>query len=185
MRRRVELAKALLHQPRLLLMDEPATGLDPGARRDVWEHLRRLRDEQGMTVALTTHLMEEAEHCDRLAILAQGQLVALDTPANLKAAVGGDVVTVEPNPSSNPTNAPDDIQQLAAQITECFGPWPERSQPQVVDGTVRFEKPDGTALVTAITKAWPDQIRRISVGQPTLEDVFLDLTGSAFHDQPQ
>ena len=182
MRRRVELAKALLHEPRLLLMDEPATGLDPGARREMWQHLQRLRDEQGVTVALTTHLMEEAERCDRLAILARGRCIALDSPANLKAAVGADVVTVEPAPHTDP-DAP---QHLAQQITERFGPWADeaRGRPRVVDGCVRFEKPDGTALVTDITRAWPDQVRRISVGQPTLEDVFLDRTGAAFHDEP-
>ncbi|MFW6061017.1 MAG: ATP-binding cassette domain-containing protein, partial [Phycisphaeraceae bacterium] len=179
MRRRVELAKAMLHEPRLLLMDEPATGLDPGARHELWQQLQRLREQQHITVALTTHLMDEADRCDRLAIISRGRLVALDTPTQLKAAVGGDVVTVELAPSA----APDAPQRLAERITERLGPWDERSRPQVIDGKVRFEKPDGTALVTQLTHLWPDNLHRISVGQPTLEDVFLDLTGAAFRDQ--
>ena len=178
MRRRVELAKALLHQPRLLLMDEPATGLDPGARRDVWQHLHQLRDELGTTVVLTTHLMDEAERCDRLAILAQGKLVAVDTPANLKALIGGDVITVE-----LPTGATaDELQTLAGDIEERFGPWLNESAPKVVDQAVRFEKEDGAGLVAQLATAWPGRFKRLTVGQPTLEDVFLHLTGAAFTD---
>lgn len=179
MRRRVELAKAMLHEPRLLLMDEPATGLDPGARHELWQQLARLRSEQGITVALTTHLMEEADRCDRLAILSRGRLVAMDTPARLKAQVGGDVVTIELAPSSTS----DAADELAQRIAEQFGPWDERTRPQVVDGHVRFEKPDATAMVTPLANLAPEAIRRITVGQPTLEDVFLDLTGAAFHEQ--
>lgn len=173
MRRRVELAKAMLHEPQLLLMDEPATGLDPGARRDLAEQLETLRRDRGVTVALTTHLMDEAERCDRLAILAGGRIVALDAPDRLKQRVGGDVITVEPADASP--------KALLGTITERFGPWQPHAQPQVVDGCVRFEKPDGAALVSAIANALPGRTRRITVGQPTLEDVFLDLTGSAFH----
>jgi ABC-2 type transport system ATP-binding protein len=95
MQRRLELAKGLLHSPRVLLLDEPTTGLDPGARRDVWQYLRILRDEEHVTVLVTTHLMEEAERCDRLAILNEGKLVALGTPAELKREIGGDVIVLE------------------------------------------------------------------------------------------
>lgn len=176
MRRRVELAKALLHQPRLLLMDEPATGLDPGARRDVWQHLHKLRDEMGTTVVLTTHLMDEAERCDKLAILAEGKLVAVDTPASLKAIIGGDVITAE-----LPTGATaDELQTLARDIEQRFGPWQNDATPKVVEQTVRFEKEDGAGLVAQLATAWPGRFKRLTVGQPTLEDVFLHLTGAAF-----
>ena len=95
MQRRVELAKGLIHSPAVLLLDEPSTGLDPGARRDMWQYLETLRNEEGVSILVTTHLMEEAEDCDRLAILNQGTLVALGSPAQLKAAIGGDVVLFE------------------------------------------------------------------------------------------
>ena len=95
MQRRLELAKGLLHHPSVLLLDEPTTGLDPGARRDLWQYLQILRDEERVTVIVTTHLMEEAEHCDRLAILMHGKLVALGTPAELKSEIGGDVIVLE------------------------------------------------------------------------------------------
>src|SRR5438067_1970087 len=95
MQRRLELAKGLLHGPRVLLLDEPTTGLDPGARRDLWQYLSILRDEEQVTVLVTTHLMEEAERCDRLAILNEGSLVALGTPAELKQEIGGDVIVLE------------------------------------------------------------------------------------------
>ena len=95
MQRRVELAKGLIHSPSVLLLDEPSTGLDPGARRDLWQYLRTLRDQDGVTVLVTTHLMEEAEHCDRLAILSEGKLVALGSPLELKSEIGGDIVNFE------------------------------------------------------------------------------------------
>ena len=95
MQRRLELAKGLLHHPSVLLLDEPTTGLDPGARRDLWQYLQILRDEEKVTVIVTTHLMEEAERCDRLAILNEGKLVALGTPAELKHEIGGDVILLD------------------------------------------------------------------------------------------
>src|SRR5947207_969151 len=95
MQRRLELAKGLLHHPQVLLLDEPTTGLDPGARRDLWQYLRILRDEEHVSVLVTTHLMEEAERCDRLAIMNEGNLVALGTPAELKSEIGGDVILLD------------------------------------------------------------------------------------------
>ena len=110
--RRVELAKGLLHHPSVLLLDEPSTGLDPGARRDLWLYLKMLRDEERVTVVVTTHLMEEAEHCDRLAILNEGKLVALGTPAELKREIGGEVIVMEAR----------DPESLARRITERLAP---------------------------------------------------------------
>jgi ABC-2 type transport system ATP-binding protein len=175
MRRRVELAKALLHHPRLLLLDEPATGLDPGARRDVWALLAGYR-ARGVTVALTTHLMDEADRCDRLAILARGKLVAIDTPANLKSRIGGEVVTIEPDPGQP---AP----VLAAAIDDRFGPWKPGAAPTVIDGRVRLERGDGAAFVAAVASAFPDKIRAITVGRPTLEDAFMHLTGRPLNEE--
>jgi len=175
MRRKLEVAKALLHEPKLLLMDEPATGLDPAARRDLWQKLGELREQQGMTIALTTHMMDEADRCDRLAIISEGKLVAVDTPTNLKARIGGDVVTVEPEP----TQDGDDADQLASEIAEKFGPWEEGASPTAVDGRVRFEKPDGARIVAEVAAAYPGRIRSLTVGRPTIEDVFLHLTGAS------
>ncbi len=171
MRRKLEVAKALLHEPGLLMMDEPATGLDPAARLSLWQQLRCLSDETGMTLVFTTHLMDEAEACDRLAIMAEGKLVAVDTPGNLKARIGGDVITLEPE-------NPGELDQLAARITDRFAPWEDGSAPTVIDGKLHFEKPDGPRLLAEVASAFPHQIRTLTVGRPTLEDVFMHLTGA-------
>lgn len=168
LRRRVELAKALLHEPRHLLLDEPTVGLDPGGRRELWEHARRLRTESGVAILVTTHLLEEAEECDRVGILDRGTLVALDTPAALKAAIRGDVISLE-------SAAP---ESLAEAIRARFG-----AEGRVVDGTVRIERPDGAALVPRLAEAFPGAIRSITVGKPTLEDVFVQRTGHRFHEE--
>jgi ABC-2 type transport system ATP-binding protein len=181
LRRRVEIAKALLHRPRLLLLDEPSTGLDPGARADLWKQLETLRHEQGMAIALTTHYMDEADRCDRLALLGGGKLLALDTPQRLKAGIGGDVITVEPEAGGTPAppnNAGGDAaKQLCEDIVQRFGPWPEGKRPTVIDGRVHIEKPDGPAFVAQIAGALAGRIRSITVGRPTLDDVFMSLTG--------
>ena len=172
MRRKLEVAKALLHEPRVLLMDEPATGLDPAARRGLWQQLQSLRAETGMTIVFTTHLMDEAEGCDRLAIMAKGKRVAVDTPDALKAQIGGDVITLEPE-------QPDELDSLAAGITERFGPWQDGDAPVTLDGRIRFEKPNGPHIITEVASAFPNQIRTLTVGRPTLEDVFMHLTGAS------
>ncbi len=165
LRRRVELAKGLLHRPRLLLLDEPSTGLDPGARHDLWNYLRQVRADEGVTVVLTTHLLEEAGQADRLAILSAGQLVALDTPENLRATVGGDTITIQA----------DEPQQLASSIAQRFA-----CSPKLVDGSIRIEQPDGHQLVPRLVEAFPGRIQSITLGKPTLEDVFIARTGHRF-----
>ena len=165
MQRRVELAKGLLHRPSVLLLDEPTTGLDPGARRDLWQYLKSLRQQEQVTVLITTHLMEEAERCDRLAILNEGRLVALGTPAALKSEIGGDVVLLEAR----------DPESLARRITERFG-----GAPAVLDGKVRLEREHGHRFVTDVVEAFPGEIDAMSVSKPTLEDVFIDRTGHRF-----
>jgi len=165
MQRRVELAKGLLHRPSVLLLDEPTTGLDPGARRDLWQYLKSLRQQEQVTVLITTHLMEEAERCDRLAILNQGRLVALGTPAALKSEIGGDVILLEAR----------DPDSLARRIAERFG-----GSPSVLDGKVRLERQHGHRFVTDVVEAFPGEVEAMSVSKPTLEDVFIDRTGHRF-----
>jgi ABC-2 type transport system ATP-binding protein len=165
LRRRVELAKGMLHRPLVLLMDEPSTGLDPAARNDLWTYLRQLRETQGVTTALTTHLLEEAEKADRLAILDRGCLVALDTPSNLRASLGGDCITIQ-------TDQPD---MLATAIRERFG-----LTAQAIEGSLRVQQADGQRLIGPLVEAFPEQIRSITLGKPTLEDVFIARTGHRF-----
>ena len=168
MQRRLELAKGLLHGPRVLLLDEPTTGLDPGARRDVWQYLKILRDEERVTVLVTTHLMEEAERCDRLAILNEGKLVALGTPAELKQEIGGDVIVLD---SANP-------QSLAERIRSRFN-----ADARIVGEQVRIEKDNGHRFVTDLVEAFPGEIEAVSIAKPSLEDVFIRRTGHRFWSQ--
>jgi ABC-2 type transport system ATP-binding protein len=165
LRRRVELVKGMIHQPRLLLLDEPSTGLDPAARSDLWQYLRQLRNEHGTTIVLTTHYLDEADGADRLAILNEGRLVALGPPDELRSQVGGDSITIEtPEP-----------QGLAAAIHDRLG-----LSSRVVDGAVRLEVPDGHTWISRIALAVPDQVTAIRLGKPTLEDVFIARTGHRF-----
>jgi ABC-2 type transport system ATP-binding protein len=165
LRRRVELAKGMLHRPRLLLMDEPSTGLDPGARSDLWDYLQRIRTDHGVTVILTTHLLEEAQRADRTAILHQGDLVALDTPDALRASVGGDWITIR-------TTDPD---SLSAQIAAQF-----EATVRVIDDEVRIEASDAQSLVVPLMEAFREEIDALTLGKPSLEDVFIDRTGHRF-----
>jgi ABC-2 type transport system ATP-binding protein len=163
--RRVELAQAFLHQPELLILDEPSTGLDPSARREFLSYVARLRDEQKVTIILTTHYMEEAERCDRLGILHEGKLVALAPPSDLKSQVGGDVVVI------NTKNAETLRQQMQLRM---------RTQPVLVDGTLRIERPRGHEFVRDVVEAFGEQIESVTFGKPTLEDVFVHVTGRRF-----
>jgi len=165
MQRRVEIAKALLHTPQLLVMDEPTTGLDPGARRELWDRLRALRERVRTTIVLTTHLMDEAARCDRVGIIDEGRLVALGAPDALVSAIGGDVIMVT---TRNP-------EGLAAQIHRRF------SVPaDVIDGRVHIERPRAHEFIAGLVEAFPGEIEAISFGKPTLEDVFMHHTGHRF-----
>jgi ABC-2 type transport system ATP-binding protein len=166
MQRRIELAKGLLHHPGVLLLDEPTTGLDPGARRDLWQYLQILRDEEHVSVLVTTHLMEEAERCDRLAIMNEGNLVALGTPAELKAEIGGDVILLD---------AAHDAASLAEHIRERF-----QVATTVLGNQVRIEREAGHRFVPDVVEAFPGEIQAISVSKPALEDVFIHRTGHKF-----
>src|SRR5437588_345126 len=133
MQRRVELAKGLMHRPIVLLLDEPTTGLDPGARRDLWLYLQELRNQEHVSIIITTHLMEEAERCDRLAILSAGEIVGLGTPAELRSEIGGDVMLLE---AAQP-------ESLASRIEPRF-----QTKTQVLDNKIRMERRDGHKFVT-------------------------------------
>lgn len=173
MQRRLELAKGLLHGPRVLLLDEPTTGLDPGARRDVWEYLRMLRDQEQVTVLVTTHLMEEAERCDRLAILNEGKLVGLGTPAELKREIGGDVIVLDTNEDTN--EAAREPESLSMRIHSKFD-----VDVRVVGGQIRIEKDHAHRFVTDLVEAFPGEIDAVSISKPSLEDVFIRRTGHRF-----
>jgi ABC-2 type transport system ATP-binding protein len=165
MQRRLELAKGLLHHPAVLLLDEPTTGLDPGARRDLWQYLEILRDEEKVTVIVTTHLMGEAEHCDRLAILNEGKLVALGTPFELKREIGGDVILLDAR----------EPESLAERIRERFD-----VDSQLLAGQIRLERENGHRFVTDVVEAFPGAIQAVSISKPSLEDVFIHRTGHKF-----
>jgi ABC-2 type transport system ATP-binding protein len=167
LRQRVELAKSLLHQPQLLLLDEPSTGVDPGVRLDFWRYLEAMRSDQGSTVLLTTHLLEEADKCDRLAILDRGHLIALGTPAELKSRIGGDIVSL----------GSADLDGVAAAVEQQLG-----VKPQVLDGQVRFEHDQGPEIVAQLMRSLPASVESVSVSRPSLEDVFIRLTGHSFGD---
>jgi ABC-2 type transport system ATP-binding protein len=163
LRRRVEIAKALLHRPQVLLMDEASTGLDPAARRDLSRHVERLRDEEGVTILLTTHILEEAGRCDRLVLLHQGKIVVEGTPSALRSAIGGDVVVLESS----------DTAALADGIERRFG-----LRPAVMDGRVRVEIENGHRFIAEVVEAFPGAVESVGLHKPTLEDVFVRETGA-------
>ena len=165
LQRRVEIAKAILHSPRVLLLDEPTSGLDVTVRRQLNDYLRVLADTENILVLLTTHLLDDAEACNRVGILDKGSLVALGAPDELKAQVGGDVVLIEGK--SNET--------LSTAIVEKFG-----VSPVLTDGQLRVECERGHEFVRDVVAAFPNEIQAVRFGRPTLEDVFIKLTGNPF-----
>ncbi len=168
LKRRVELAKCLLHRPALLILDEPCTGLDPRARRELWHQLDTLRRERGMTLLLTTHDMEEADRCDRLALFDRGRIVALGAPADLKRRIGGDCVTIDAA----------DAESLATEIDAAYGEKPVR-----FDGLLRVETNDGANLMARLIERFGSRIRSVTLARPTLEDVFVHETGHRFEER--
>jgi ABC-2 type transport system ATP-binding protein len=163
MARRLEIARALLHTPEVLFLDEPTVGLDPQTRAQLWKDVRRLRDEEGVTVFMTTHYMDEAEVADRIAIIDHGKIVALDTPARLKQAVGLDTVRL---------STADDAKASAALSKKGF-----QVEPQAKGGGLVLKVADGESAVAAIVSAAGKGVRSVSVHKPSLDDVFLHFTG--------
>ena len=164
LRRRAEIAKALLHRPPVLLMDEASTGLDPAARRELSRNIETLREREGVTVLLTTHILEEADRCDRLILLHQGSVVTSGSPGELRARIGGDVVVLESA----------DASALAAGITQHFG-----ASAEAKDGQVRVEIVNGHRFIAEVVEAFPGTIDSVEFRKPTLEDVFVKETGAA------
>lgn len=162
MKRRVEICKALLHRPRLLLLDEPSTGLDPGARRDLWAILEELRSAHDVTVLLTTHFIEEGDRCDQLVLIDAGRIVAGGHPDELKSEIGGDVVTLRSA----------DAKPMAEQLENRFG-----LEVTVHEDVIRFEHPRAHEFVGQLAEFPANGIQALTISKPTLEDVFLRRTG--------
>jgi ABC-2 type transport system ATP-binding protein len=163
--RRVELAKGLLHRPKVLILDEPSVGLDPGARRDLWMYLQQLREKESVTILVTTHLIDEGDRSDHVLILNLGKIMAFGTPDSLKQEIGGDVIAITTK----------DTEKLSAAIREKFS-----VTPSVVNGTLRVEKQQGHTFIGNVVEAFPGMIDSVSLSKPTLEDVFIARTGHRF-----
>ena len=167
MRRRLEIARGLLHSPKVLFLDEPTIGLDPQTRASIWQYIRELHKREEITVFVTTHYMDEAEHCDRIAIIDQGQIVALDTPEALKAGVGKDRVQI---------STVDDPAAIAA-LKDKFG-----LDAKMVEGLVTIAVPEGAAFIPHLFEKLGIAIKSVTVQRPTLDDVFLNFTGTSLRD---
>jgi ABC-2 type transport system ATP-binding protein len=167
MRRRLEIARGLMHSPRVLFLDEPTIGLDPQTRRSIWDYIRELKEREEITIFMTTHYMDEAEWCDRIAIMDHGEIVALDTPEALKAGVGKDRVTIHTD---------DDAAAIAA-LQRQFG-----IDAQIREGAVVFAVTRGEEFVPRLFAELELPIRSVSVSRPTLDDVFMSYTGSTIRD---
>ena len=168
MKRRLEIARGVLHHPQILFLDEPTLGLDPQTRKHIWDYLNELRRREGVTLFMTTHYMDEAEFCDRIAIIDQGRIVALGTPTELKGKIGGDVITLEVS----------DVPAAAREVEQRFG-----IAPLSANGTLRIEVPDGASFLPRLVRELPMRIDSVSLSRPSLDDVFLKLTGHAIRTE--
>jgi ABC-2 type transport system ATP-binding protein len=167
MRRRLEIARGMMHSPRVLFLDEPTIGLDPQTRRSIWTYIRELKEREEITIFMTTHYMDEAELCDRIAIMDNGQIVALDAPDTLKAGVGTDRVMI---------HTEDDEAAIAA-LAERFG-----IEAGMAEGAVTFGVPGGEEFVPRLFAELDVPIRGVSVSRPSLDDVFMSYTGTTIRD---
>jgi ABC-2 type transport system ATP-binding protein len=167
MKRRLEIARGLLHSPRVLFLDEPTVGLDPQTRSSIWSYIRELKEREDITIFLTTHYMDEAEYCDRIAIMDQGRIIVLDTPEALKAKVGKDRVRIET----------DDDQATIAALRERFS-----VEATLAEGAVTFGVAEGEHFVPRLFAELGLPIRAVSVARPSLDDVFMSHTGTTIRD---
>jgi len=167
MKRRLEIARGLVHHPKVLFLDEPTIGLDPQTRRHIWDYLLRLREQEHLTIFLTTQYLDEAENCDRIAIIDRGEIVALDSPDGLKREVGGDLITF-----STPDSAAG-----AAEVKTRY-----HVEPMVQDGLVRFHVPAGDTFLPEFVRTFPQPLTSVSLKRPSLEDVFITMTGHEIRD---
>ena len=168
MKRRLEISRGLLHHPGLLFLDEPTLGLDPQTRRNIWDHIRTLRQQNNLTIFLTTHYMDEAENCDRISIIDHGHIIALDTPDKLKDALGGDVVTLKT----------EDNDVAVVELKEKYNLFPF-----IENGAIIFSVPQGEKFLPKLMRDLKSPLLSIGVRRPTLDDVFLKLTGRAIRDE--
>ena len=174
MKRRLEIARGLLHRPRVLFLDEPTLGLDPQTRRHIWQYLRRLREEREVTMFMTTHYMDEAENCNRIAIIDHGQIVAVDTPANLKERVGGDLITLRTSDNELASKRLNEAHGVETRI----GP-----EGQLIVETERGDQFIPKIMETFSNGSKPIEVQSVNLRQPTLEDVFIKLTGHTIREQ--
>lgn len=168
MKRRLEMARGLLHNPKVLFLDEPTLGLDPQNRRHIWDHINELRKKHNLTIFLTTHYMDEAENCNRITVIDHGRIVALDTPDNLKDMVGGDLVTLK-------------AEDNGAAIIELKEKY--KVEPIIEGDNIVFSVPQGEKFLVKLMKGFHNGLESISIRRPTLDDVFLKLTGRAIRDE--
>ncbi|MGO9487838.1 MAG: ATP-binding cassette domain-containing protein [Solirubrobacteraceae bacterium] len=167
MKRRLEIARGLLHSPRVLFLDEPTVGLDPQTRSSIWRYIRELKAGEDITIFLTTHYMDEAEYCDRIAIMDQGKIIVLDTPEALKASVGHDRVQI----------VTDDEQATIEELREHFG-----IEATIAEGAVTFGVSEGEHFVPRLFAELHEPIRAVNVSRPSLDDVFMSYTGTTIRD---
>jgi ABC-2 type transport system ATP-binding protein len=167
MKRRLEIARGLMHAPRVLFLDEPTIGLDPQTRQHIWSYVDSLRRRQSTTMFLTTHYMDEAERCDRIAIIDQGRIVAIDTPDALKASIGADTVTL----------ATSDDEAASRALRDGFG-----LDVETTEEGVRFRVPDGEGFVPRMFEHLRAGVRSVNVRRPSLDDVFMEYTGRELRD---
>jgi len=167
MKRRLEVARGLLHRPRVLFLDEPTLGLDPQTREHIWSYIFELQREHQITIFMTTHYMEEAEHCNRIAIIDRGKIVALDTPEALKRMVGADIVSVRTS----------DNERAAGEIRERYQLEPIRE-----DSRLRMEVPNAAEFIPRLVYELGVPVESVDLHRPTLDDAFLKLTGHAIRD---
>ena len=167
MKRRLEIARGFLHSPRVLFLDEPTIGLDPQTRHSIWRYIRELKRAEGITIFLTTHYMDEAEYCQRIAIMDHGEIIVLDSPQALKASVGRDRVQIET----------DDDEAAIAELRRQFG-----IEATVAEGRVTFGVPEGAQFVPRLFSKLGAPIRSVSVARPSLDDVFMSYTGTTIRD---
>ncbi len=167
MKRRLEIARGLLHSPRVLFLDEPTVGLDPQTRASIWSYISELKEQEDITIFLTTHYMDEAEYCDRIAIMDQGLIIVLDTPEALKASVGKDRIQIQT----------DDDEAAIAALRERFG-----IEAGIAEGAVIFGVPEGEHFVPRLFAELGVPIRAVSLSRPSLDDVFMSYTGTTIRD---
>lgn len=170
MKRRLEIARGLLHYPKVIFLDEPTVGLDPQTREHIWQYILKLKEEAGITVFLTTHYMDEAEHCDRIAVIDDGRIIAMDTPEGLKNGLGGDLMELS---TENNTRSVEIIKERY------------HKDPKIKDGAIVFHVDNGNEFLVDFVKSFEIPIHSINLRRPTLNDVFLNLTGREIREDTQ